>query len=201
MNEASPQVVVIAGPNGAGKTSLAPFLLRDRFSAFAFVNADAIAAGLSAFNLDSVAIEAGRVMLHRLHELSEGKENFAFETTLAARSFAPWLKQLRLSGYEVHLLFVWLRSAELAIERVSERIRRGGHAIPPHEIRRRYNRGIGNFFELYLPLADTWAIYDNSEGDTPSLIATGGAKRAQRISRPDLWQALLASRPQKGKHS
>jgi hypothetical protein len=116
MNETSPQVAVIAGPNGAGKTSLTPFLLRDRFSAFAFVNADAIASGLSAFEPDSVAIEAGRVMLRRLHELSERKESFAFETTLATRSYAPWLKQLRPLGYEVHLVFVWLRSAELAIE-------------------------------------------------------------------------------------
>jgi predicted ABC-type ATPase len=197
MTQISPQVVLIAGPNGAGKTSLAPFLLRDRFSDFAFINADAIASGLSAFALETVAIEAGRVMLSRLHELSERKESFAFESTLAARSYASWLKRLRQQGYEVHLIFVWLRSVDLAIERVAERVRRGGHAIPPQEIRRRYQRGIDNLFELYIPLADAWAVYDNSDQNQPALVSTGGAKSASRTPRPDLWQVLLESRRQK----
>jgi predicted ABC-type ATPase len=197
MNKISPQVVLIAGPNGAGKTSLAPFLLRDRFSEFAFINADAIASGLSAFDPEGVAIAAGRVMLSRLHELSEKKESFAFESTLAARSYASWLKRLRLQGYEVHLIFVWLRTVDLAIERVAERVRRGGHAIPPHEIRRRYLRGIDNLLELYMPLADSWAVYDNSKQNQPSLVATGGAKSESRTPRPDLWQMLFESRRQK----
>src|SRR5881227_2092204 len=97
MNEASPQVIIIAGPNGAGKTTLAPFLLRDRFRTSAFVNADAIASGLSAFEPENVAIEAGRLMLRRLHELSEQRQSFAFETTLAARSYAPWIRRLQSS--------------------------------------------------------------------------------------------------------
>ena len=197
MNEFSPQVVLIAGPNGAGKTSLAPFLLRNRFSEFAFINADTIASGLSAFAPETVAIEAGRIMLSRLHELSERKENFAFESTLAARSYASWLKRLRLQGYEVHLIFVWLRSADLAIERVAERVRRGGHAIPPQEIRRRYQRGIDNLFELYIPLADVWGVYDNSDQDQAALVATGVRKGRPKVSRPDLWQMLLESREQK----
>jgi predicted ABC-type ATPase len=197
MNQA-PQIFLIAGPNGAGKTSLAPFLLRDRFSDFTFLNADAIASGLSAFEPESVAIEAGRVMLGRLHELSELRESFAFETTLAARSYASWLKRLRLTGYEVHLVFVWLRDVELAIERVAERVRRGGHSIPPDEIRRRYRRGISNFFDLYLPITHSWAIYDNSFGDDPAVIANGDANGPHVISRTDLWEMLLASRPRKG---
>jgi predicted ABC-type ATPase len=197
MSETSPQVIIIAGPNGAGKTSLAPFLLRDRFSAFAFVNADSIASGLSAFDTESVAIQAGRVMLRRLHELSEKKESFAFETTLSARAYAGWLRRLRPLGYRAHLLFIWLRSAELAIERVAERVRRGGHAIPPEEIRRRYERGVGNLFDLYLPMVDTWAIYDNSEGEFPRLIAKGGVDSEQTTLRPDLWQMLVESRPSK----
>jgi len=136
MSDEQPQVIIIAGPNGAGKTTLAPFLLRDRFRTSAFVNADAIASGLSAFEPENVAIEAGRIMLRRLHELSEQSQSFAFETTLAARSYAPWIKRLRSSGYEMHLLFICLRSVELAIERVAERVRRGGHIIPEPEIRR-----------------------------------------------------------------
>jgi predicted ABC-type ATPase len=197
MSETNPQIIVIAGPNGAGKTSLSPFLLRDRYGDFPFVNADAIASGLSAFEPESVAIEAGRLMLNRLHELSERKENFAFESTLAARSYAPWLNRLQQKGYEVHVLFVWLRSVDLAIERVAERVRRGGHAIPSHELRRRYRRGINNLFDLYIPLANTWAIYDNSEQDQAALVATGVRKDPPIISRPDLWQMLLESRQQK----
>jgi len=197
MSDANPQIIVIAGPNGAGKTSLAPFLLRDRYDEFPFVNADAIASGLSAFEPESVAIDAGRVMLNRLHELSERRENFAFESTLAARSYAPWLSRLREQGYEVHLLFVWLQSVDLAIERVAERVRRGGHHIPSQELRRRYQRGINNLFELYIPLADTWAIYDNSEQDQAALVATGVGKGRPRVSRTDLWQMLLEYQEQK----
>ena len=197
MSETKPQIIVIAGPNGAGKTSLAPFLLRDRYGEFPFVNADAIASGLSAFEPESVAIEAGRLMLNRLHELSESRESFAFESTLAARSYAPWLSRLRQQGYEVHLLFVWLRSADLAIERVAARVRRGGHNIPSEELRRRYRRGIINLFELYMPVVDAWAIYDNSDRDQASLVATGVSKVRPRVSRPDLWQMLLEYREQK----
>jgi predicted ABC-type ATPase len=193
----NPQVIVIAGPNGAGKTSLAPFLLRRRYRDFPFVNADSIASGLSAFEPESVAIEAGRVMLHRLHELAEHRENFVFETTLAARSYASWLSRLREEGYEVHLLFVWLRSSDLAIERVAERVRRGGHAIPHLEIQRRYQRGVRNLFQLYMPIADTWAIYDNSEPGRPVLVATGGTKDTLTVLRVKLWKMLLKSRPQR----
>src|SRR2546421_789027 len=197
MSDTNPQIIVIVGPNGAGKTSLAPFLLQDRYGEFPFVNADAIASGLSAFEPESVAIEAGRLMLNRLHDLSERRESFAFESTLAARSYAPWLTRLREQGYEVHLLFVWLRSVDLAIERVAERVRRGGHNIPSEELRRRYRRGIINLFELYMPVVDAWAIYDNSDRDQASLVATGVSKVRPRVSRPDLWQMLLEYREQK----
>lgn len=196
MNETSPQVIVIAGPNGAGKTSLAPFLLRRRYRDFPFVNADAIASGLSAFEPESVAIEAGRVMLQRIHDLAERRENFVFETTLAARSYASWLGRLREEGYEVHLLFVWLQSSDLAIKRVAERVRRGGHAIPQLEIQRRYHRGVRNLFQLYMPVADTWAVYDNSELRQPVLVATGGIRDPLKVLRVKLWKMLLKSRPQ-----
>ena len=194
MSDEPPQVIIIAGPNGAGKTTLAPFLLRERFRTSAFVNADAIASGLSAFEPENVAIEAGRIMLRRLHELSEQRQSFAFETTLAARSYAPWIKRLRSSGYEMHLLFICLRSAELAIERVAERVRRGGHIIPEPEIRRRYQRGLQNLFELYVPLANTWAIYDNSGRASPLMIAAGEINQSPRIARPELWEELQVQR-------
>lgn len=190
MSDDNPQVIIIAGPNGAGKTTLAPFLLRDRFQISTFVNADAIATGLSAFEPESVALEAGRVMLARLHELAQQGESFAFETTLAARSYAPWIKRSRSGGYEVHLVFVSLHSPDLAVERVTERVRRGGHGIPPGEIRRRYQRGIANLFRLYIPIVDTWVIYDNSVSERPSLVASGDIEGDPIIVLRNSWNNL-----------
>jgi predicted ABC-type ATPase len=112
---------------------------------------------------------------------------------LKLRSPRLLIKQLRVDGYEVHLLFVWLRSAELAIERVAERVRRGGHMISPRDVRRRYEQGLKNLVNLYIPLVDTWAVYDNSEGSSPSLVATGGITGPTRIDRPDIWQKLRGS--------
>ncbi|HEX5279689.1 MAG TPA: zeta toxin family protein [Micropepsaceae bacterium] len=123
-------VIVVAGPNGAGKSTTAPALLKDALAVKEFVNADAIASGLSPFRPETVSIAAGRIMLDRMRSLASAGDNFAFETTLASRSFAPWLKNLRSSGYRVHVLFLWLRTPELAIQRVTERARLGGHVVP-----------------------------------------------------------------------
>ena len=187
MNE-KPQVVVIAGPNGAGKSTLAPVLLRDTFGLLEFVNADTISAGLSAFNAEAVALDAGRVMLTRLRELAAGKQKFAFESTLATRSYAPWLSRLIEAGYEFHLLFLWLSTVGLAMQRVADRVGSGGHSVSESIIRRRYARGLANLFELYTPLADTWSVYDNS-GTAPILLANG-ARRNFTVFRPDLWQRV-----------
>lgn len=190
MSEMKPQVVIIAGPNGAGKSTLAPFLLRDTFGLLEFVNADTISAGLSAFNVEAVALEAGRVMLARLRELAAHRQNFAFESTLSTRSYAPWIDRLVNDGYDFHLLFLWLNTAQLAIQRVAERVRNGGHFVSEEIIRRRYDRGLNNLFELYLPLAKTWAVYDNSGAGSPSLIASGDRDRAPAVAHPELWRAL-----------
>jgi predicted ABC-type ATPase len=194
MGETSPHVVIIAGPNGAGKSTLAPFLLRDTFGLLEFVNADTISAGLSAFNSEAVALDAGRVMLIRLRELAESKQSFAFESTLATRSYARWLTLLAQEGYEFDLLFLWLNTAELAIQRVAERVRNGGHSVKDEIVRRRYDRGLDNLFELYLPLAKTWAVYDNSDVGSPLLIASGGKLRASTVVQPELWQSLAGSK-------
>ena len=153
-----PLVIVIAGPNGAGKSTTAPSLLRDTLQVSEFVNADTIAGGLSAFRPDSVAIAAGRAMLERIRQLAEARAEFAFETTLASRSFAPWLARLKRNGYHVHVLFLWLESADLAVNRVTARVRLGGHDVPEGTVRRRYTRGLRNLFGLYLPLADSWHV-------------------------------------------
>jgi predicted ABC-type ATPase len=191
MSEGNPQVVIIAGPNGAGKSTLAPALLRDTFGLLEFVNADTISAGLSAFNVEAVVLEAGRVMLTRLRELADNKQSFAFESTLASRSYAPWLSRLKRAGYEFHLLFLWLNTPELAIQRVADRVRGGGHLVTESVVRRRYNRGLDNLSELYSPLADTWAVYDNSEKGSPLLIAVGEQQRNLRVVRPDLWKRVV----------
>jgi predicted ABC-type ATPase len=170
----TPHVVVIAGPNGAGKTTAAPFLLRDTLGVTEFVNADTIAQGLSAFEPEQVAVTAGRVMLARLKGLAARRANFAFETTLASRSFAPWLAGLIAGGYAFHLIFLWLPSADFAVSRVAHRVAKGGHAVPEETVRRRYDAGLRNFFSLYQPQSTTWQMYDNSSGSPPRLIAAGG---------------------------
>jgi predicted ABC-type ATPase len=186
---ANPQIIIIAGPNGAGKSTLAPFLLRDKLGLLEYVNADTIAQGLSAFQPERAAMEAGRVMLKRLRDLARQEASFAFETTLATRSYAPWLKELRGQGYRMQLIFLWLRSPEMAVQRVEDRAVSGGHRIPAETIRRRYVKGVRNFFSLYRPLAESWGVYDNSVPPGPALMAVGEGVR-ERVLHPDLWRAF-----------
>jgi predicted ABC-type ATPase len=128
-----------------------------------FVNADNIAKGLSPFNVEGVAIEAARIMLTRLDELLLQKIDFAFETTLASKSYVSFIKKAKQKGYQVHLIFFWLNSIELAKERVKQRVQNGGHDIPHEVIERRYKAGIVNLNKLYINFVDTWMIYDNSD--------------------------------------
>lgn len=188
MSDANPQVVVIAGPNGAGKSTLAPFLLSDRFGPMEFINADTIAQGLSAFRPESVAVEAGRVMLRRMRALASRRASFAFETTLATRSYAPWLSKLRGQGYEVHLLFLWLRSADLAVQRVRERVRFGGHDVREVVVRRRYLKGALNFSHLYRALSDAWVIYDNSSASAPAVLVASGEGGTITVFDEAVWR-------------
>ena len=185
------QIIILAGANGAGKSTLAPFLLRDTLWLLEYVNADTIARGLSAFQPEEAAFAAGRVMLRRLHELAKARKDFAFETTLATRSYAPWLRGVRREGYSVHLVFLWLRRVELAIDRVKERVRAGGHDVPEAVIRRRYQRGLENFFRIYQGLANTWAVYDNSASAEPVLVASGGAGTKPIVRSPELWYNVV----------
>lgn len=189
-----PLVVVIAGPNGAGKSTMAPRLLQGALAVTEFVNADTIARGLSAFRPESVALAAGRVMLARLKVLAESREDFAFETTLASRSFAPWLKTLRGSGYRVHLAFLSLPSPDLAVARVAERVRLGGHDVPEDVIRRRYGAGLKNFVVIYQRIADTWQMFDNSDLTGPSLVASCRAGQPPEIRNADAWKNLLETK-------
>jgi predicted ABC-type ATPase len=191
MAEDKPHVIVLAGPNGAGKSTTAPILLRDAMAVDEFVNADVIAHGLSAFAPETVALSAGRIMLKRLTELAAKRVNFAYETTLASRTFAPWLEKLALSGYQSHLMFLALPSAEAALERVSIRVRLGGHGIPEQVIRRRFEAGLRNFFQLYQPIVSSWGLYDNSLPDQPLLIAEKTDLGRLDVKRKTLYDRLL----------
>lgn len=172
-----PTIVVIAGPNGAGKSTAAPFLLKQALGILEFVNADQIASGLSAYSPETVAFQAGRIMLNRLHELADSQASFAFESTLSSRTFAPFLRRCKSTGYQVQIFYMALTSAELAVNRVALRVKRGGHNIAQQDIERRFQRSLHNLFELYLPLADKWAVLDNSTGALEP-VATGRAKRS-----------------------
>lgn len=185
-----PHLVVIAGPNGAGKSTTAPALLQETIGITEYVNADAIAQGLSAFAPERVAFQAGRIMLKRLQQLANQRENFAFETTLATRSFAPWIANLRQTGYVFHLIFLWLPDPILAIARVQQRVRQGGHNVPEETIQRRYDAGVRNFFQLYRPLADSWFFYDNYNTTAPRLLATSEGENGIYIAEPLIWQQI-----------
>jgi predicted ABC-type ATPase len=186
--------VVLGGPNGAGKSTVAPNLVRDLHGVTEYVNADAIALGLSAFDPARAAMAAGRVLLERVRGLADERRDFAFETTLASRGFAPWLDELRARGVAVHVLFLALPSVELAITRVAGRVRLGGHDIPEDVIRRRFERGLENLLTLYAPLATTWQAYDSSDAP-PRVVVDGGLDRPTRIHDAAFWAAVREGRP------
>ena len=190
MENVSRHVAIIAGPNGAGKSTCGPDLLKKHFAISELVNADIIASGLSALQPETVAIEASRLMLGRIKFLAENGQNFAFETTLASRTFFPWLKRLKQQHYEVILVYFWLPSADLAIERVAERVRSGGHSVPEETVKRRYYNSIRNFFSLYQPIADNWAIFDNSEKERPLIIAEGNTLYNVTVRRQKQWESM-----------
>lgn len=160
---------IVAGCNGAGKTTASYSILPTILACKEFVNADEIAKGLSPFQPEKVSFEAGRIMLHRIDELLQKKVDFAFETTLATKSFAQTVREAQQQNYTVTLLFFWLNSVELAKKRVSLRVSEGGHDIPQEVIERRYQRGLKNLFEIYLPICDNVLLFDNSN-NVPNLI-------------------------------
>jgi len=165
---------VISGCNGAGKTTASYSILPDMLNCKEFVNADEIAKGLSPFQPDKVAIESGRIMLSRIKDLLNHNVDFAFETTLAAKIYVQFIREAQAKGYFVTLVYFWLSSPELAIERVKTRVISGGHDIPVDTIRRRYKAGIQNLSRLYMPICDYWMIIDNSE--PPFQIVAEGFK-------------------------
>jgi len=184
-----PNLYIIAGCNGAGKTTASYTILPEILDCKEFVNADNIAAGLSPFNPESVALEAGRIMLTRIHELLNDGADFAFETTLATKSYISLLNEAKAAGYHVTLLFFWLDSPEQAIKRVAQRVSEGGHHIPDEVVVRRYYRGIYNLINLYIPNCDKWMVLDNMDL-TPEIIAQCDDEFGKMIVNNEIWDII-----------
>ena len=166
-----PTVYVLAGPNGAGKTTFAAEFLPEFVKCREFLNADLIAAGLSPFDPESQNVRAGRLLLQRIGELAKQRRDFGFETTLSGRTYFKLLSDLRNSGYQILLFFLWLPNSAMAVARVANRVKQGGHHVPESEIRRRYEAGLRNLTGLYRPILDGWWLYDASRLP-PTLIAS-----------------------------
>ncbi|MBT1701364.1 zeta toxin family protein [Fulvivirgaceae bacterium PWU4] len=183
-----PFLYIIAGCNGAGKTTASYTVLPEMLECKEFVNADEIAKGLSPFQPETVAFEAGRIMLNRIRELLKANLSFALETTLSTKSYRSLIKEAKQGGYTVVLIFFWLESITLAKERVRLRVKKGGHNIPDDIIERRYHRGLVNFFKIYSVLSDFWIFYDNSR-DIPSVVANNNFGLS--VENNDIWTNLL----------
>ena len=180
---------IISGCNGAGKTTASYTVLPEILECREFVNADEIAKGLSPFNPESVAIEAGRLMLQRIDELLARNETFSIETTLATKSYLNLVRKAQSKGYQVRLVFFWLESSELAVQRVAERVSKGGHNIPSDVIHRRYKAGIRNLLNLFMKEVDLWTIYDNSNNKRV-FIAKGGKNIVEEIYSEKIFNKI-----------
>ena len=168
----APRCVIIAGPNGAGKTTFAREFLPKETEIVHFVNADAIAAGLSALKPEIVAVAAARVYLVELDRLAIDRTSFAFETTLSGHAYVKRLRQWKAFGYRIEITYLWLNSPQLALKRIAARVRQGGHDVARDDVVRRFGRSWANFERIYRSLADAWWVYDNS-GMTPKLLQHG----------------------------
>ncbi|CAN5300450.1 zeta toxin family protein [soil metagenome] len=186
-----PNLYIIAGPNGAGKTTAAYTLLPEVMKTKEFVNADEIARGLSPFNVESVAFEAGRLMLQRIDHLMRLEVDFALETTLSTRSYVTMIKRAQQVGYVVSLYYFWIPSADVSKERVAKRVARGGHNIPPDVIERRYGRSVKNLINLYMPICDYFTVFNNG-GVLTELVASGGMYLKAEVLNNEIWTTILS---------
>jgi predicted ABC-type ATPase len=190
-----PQLYIIAGPNGAGKTTFARKFLPDYAKCLEFVNVDLIASGLSPFDPERAALKSGRIMLEQIHSLGNRGLDFGFETTLSGKAYLRLLNELKQKkDYNIHLFFLWISSIKLGLERIELRVRQGGHSIPESVVRRRFSKGISNFFHFYRRVVDRWIIFNNS-GDVPEVIAFEESGKLEIVD-PGLF-ALLSEYKEK----
>lgn len=186
------EIYIIAGPNGSGKTTFANKFLPRYAKCPNFVNADLIAQGLSPFSPRAAALKAGRLVLEQIHELANKNLSFSFETTLAGKSYVPFLKTLKKKGYSINLFFLWIPNAELALDRIKDRVSNGGHDVPANDVKRRFNRGIDNFFNYYIQLADSWLLFNNADR-APRLIAKFRNEKTEIIDQ-ELYSKITSKR-------
>ena len=187
----SPRLYIVSGCNGAGKTTASLTILPEILEVHEFINADEIAAKMLPEQPEKVAFQAGRIMLNRIDECIAKGVDFAFETTLATRSYAGKVRKAREQGYSVILLFFWLDSIDLAQQRVVLRVSEGGHHISPEVIERRYNRGLHNLFDTYLDLVNEWMVIDNSQ-ERHELMASGVEGSSRYVSNDEKWTNFVA---------
>ena len=189
MFPSKPIIVLLGGPNGAGKTTGALSILPQELGIVHFVNADLIARGLSPLDPALADFDAARLMLRRMHDLRDRRENFAVETTLASESLVPFLRECKMTGYKTRLIYVALDNPETAVRRVAVRVAKGGHDIPEETIRRRFFRGLRNFFNIYCEEVDHWTLLDNS-GEILKTIASGQPSNGRHIIDTEKYELL-----------
>lgn len=187
-----PTIYLIAGCNGAGKTTFAREFLPTEVKCLRFLNADEIARGLSPLAPDAGAVKAARLLLRELHEAINQRDIFALETTLSGLTYVRLLRQAKREGYMLKIIYLWLPSPEVAIRRVRERVRKGGHDVPASVIRRRFHRSIANLVRHYMPLADSWSVFDNS-GSTPRLIAECHGANLE-VANQEIFNKIVAAK-------
>lgn len=184
-----PQVYVIAGPNGSGKTTFATEFLPNYADCPTFINADTIARGLSGFSPDAVALKAGRILLEQIEAYASKRVDFAFETTLSGTNYLLRLRDLKKEGYSIHLFFLWIPDVRLSLARIASRVKMGGHDVAEKVVRRRFHKGIENFFKRYRATVDSWMLFDNS-GSVPRLIAEEKSGKTG-IADQELYDKIL----------
>jgi len=184
-----PNLYIIAGANGSGKTTFAKEYLPHYAKCNNFINADLIALGLSPFDPANVRIKAGRLLLEQINIFTEAKTDFAIETTLAGKTYLNLLKRIKDRGYLIHIFFLWAPDIKLVKARIKQRVKEGGHDVPPKDITRRFHRSYSNFFKFYKPLCDSWMIFDNSR-PVPRLIAHK-TKEGLSVIDQDLFDKII----------
>ena len=188
-----PKFVLMGGPNGSGKSTLAERVVLGEFGIVRFMNADTIARGFAAYDVDVAAASAGRALLMEADRLVEARQDYATETTLSGRSWAKRIKQMNAAGYLTHLAFVYVDSPDRNVDRVAYRVAHGGHHIPEDDIRRRYERSLSNLFKVYLPIVSSWKIYNNTSTDGHRAVAAKGDGGDIDIFDPVEWERLRSS--------
>ena len=186
-----PSLYIISGCNGSGKTTASYTVLPEMLGCTQFVNSDEFAKSFSPFDPSAASISAGRFMLLKIRYLLHRKEDFCIETTLATRSLMRTIEEAKENGYEITLLYFWINSPELAVKRVRDRVETGGHSIPEHVIRRRYDMGLRYFFNDYMEVSDRWLLVDNSHN--PFRLIAEGDRHRKLVRDPETYERIWST--------